>query len=184
MSRNADRMRYLVNDLLDFSRMETGKLKLIKIHFDLCETVKEITQDLSIKAKEKNITLKADVPQDGKIELFADRERIKQVLVNLITNAIKFTQEKGHVTAGCLLKDRKDVELYVKDDGIGIPRDKFNKVFEKFYQIDGSVSRSQPGFGLGLAIVKSIVDAHQGKIYIESEIGKGTKFTVSLALKN
>ena len=180
ISRNSDRMRYLVNDLLDFSRMETGKMKLIKLPFDLCETVREITRDLNLKAQEKKITLKTEIQEKDKIEILADRERIKQVLVNLITNAIKFTPEGGSVTTGCGLKDGRIAEIYVKDSGIGIPKDKFNKIFEKFYQIDGSVSRTQPGFGLGLAIVKSIVEAHESKIYIESEIGKGSKFTVSL----
>ena len=104
------------------------------------------------------------------------------MLVNLITNAIKFTPEGGSVTTGCGLKDGRIAEIYVKDSGIGIPKDKFNKIFEKFYQIDGSVSRTQPGFGLGLAIVKSIVEAHESKIYIESEIGKGSTFTVTLPI--
>jgi len=181
MSRNADRMRYLVNDLLDFSRMETGKVKLVKTRFDLCDTVREISRDLVIKAQEKKIALKADIGPDEKIEVLADKERIKQVLVNLITNAVKFTPEGGSVTTGCSLKDSGKAEFYVRDTGIGIPKDKLDKIFEKFYQIDGSVSRVQPGFGLGLAIVKSIVESHDGSINVESELGGGTKFTVSFA---
>ncbi len=184
MVRNSDRMRYLVNDLLDFSRMETGRIKLVKMPFDLCEVLKEMTNDLAMKAQEKNISLTADIEPGSKIEVLADRERIKQVIANLVTNAIKFTPEGGSVTTGCVLKDPKKVEFYVKDTGKGIPENLFKKIFEKFYQIDGSVSRVQQGFGLGLAIVKSIVESHDGKITVESKLGIGSTFTVSLPAGN
>lgn len=178
--RNIDRMKYLVNDLLDFSRMETGRLKLAVSPFDICQILRDAVFDLAGKAAEKNISLIVEQAQDARIELLADKERIKQVLLNLITNAIKFTPEGGSVKAGCSVKNEKDIEFYVQDTGIGIPADKFDKVFEKFYQVDGSATRSAPGFGLGLAIVKAIVEAHGGVIAIESEMEKGTRFTVSI----
>jgi signal transduction histidine kinase/DNA-binding response OmpR family regulator len=180
ISRNIDRMRYLVNDLLDFSRMETGVIKVTKKPFDINQIIREVTQDLTAKAHEKKIDLKNINSHADKLEVLADRERIKQVLINLIVNAIKFTPEDGEVEVGCSVNKGSDIEFYVKDSGIGIPEDKYDKIFEKFYQVDGSVSRSQQGFGLGLAIVKAIVNAHGGKITVESELGKGARFTVNL----
>jgi signal transduction histidine kinase/DNA-binding response OmpR family regulator len=180
ISRNIDRMRYLVNDLLDFSRMETGIIRVIKKPFDFSQIIRETTQDLAAKAHEKRIDLSFKSFAGEKLEISADRERIKQVLINLIVNAIKFTPEGGTVEVGCSIKNSSDVEFHIKDSGIGIPDDKFNKIFEKFYQVDGSVSRSQQGFGLGLAIVKAIIDAHGGTIKVESELGKGANFIVNL----
>jgi len=180
ISRNIERMRYLVNDLLDFSKMETGVIKVVKKPFDICQIIKETTQDLAARANEKKITLHFENSPDDKMDIMADKERIKQVLINLIVNSIKFTPDGGVVKVGCSVKNGSDTEFYVKDTGIGIPVDKFDKIFEKFYQVDGSVSRAQQGFGLGLAIVKAIIDAHGGEITVESEIDKGSSFTVDL----
>jgi len=180
ISRNIERMRYLVNDLLDFSRMETGIIKVLREPFDICQVIRETAQDLVVRAGEKQITVQCDNSSGEKMDIMADRERIKQVLINLIINSIKFTANGGVVRVGCYAKNGSDVEFYVKDNGIGIPEDKFDKIFEKFYQVDGSVSRVQQGFGLGLAIVKAIIDAHGGKITVESEINKGSSFTVKL----
>lgn len=180
ISRNTDRMRFLVNDLLDFSRMETKRIKIFKMAFDLPAVTREAIQDLHLKADEKKITLTLQHGFPQHLSITADRERIKQVMLNLISNAIKFTHEGGWVTIGCSIGSDTGVHITVADSGIGIPQDKLEKIFEKFYQVDGSVSRNQAGFGLGLAIVKSIVDAHDGRIWAESEPEKGTVFHIVL----
>lgn len=180
ISRNTDRMRFLVNDLLDFSRMETKRIKIFKTVFDLGGLARETLQDLNQKAGEKNISLSLDPGFPGHITVSADHERIKQVMLNLLSNAIKFTEPGGWVRINCSVEGATGLHITVADCGIGIPKDKLEKIFEKFYQVDGSVSRTQAGFGLGLAIVKSIVDAHEGRIWAESELGHGTVFHVVL----
>ncbi|MBN1823694.1 MAG: response regulator [Endomicrobiales bacterium] len=181
INRNIERMRYLVNDLLDFSRMERGGLKLLVRPMDLYQAVVESIQDLSERAKEKEIKIE-NLMSSEKCEIQADKERIKQVLANLITNAIKFTNSGGSVKLDCK-KSGDDIIISVEDSGIGIPKDKLEKVFEKFFQVDGSVSRAQAGFGIGLAIVKSVVEAHAGRAWVESESGRGSKFFVQLPIK-
>ncbi|HBU69991.1 MAG TPA: hypothetical protein DEE98_06350 [Elusimicrobia bacterium] len=180
IKRNSTRMQLLVNDLLDFSRMETNKLNLMPSWFNLKVLIDETLQDLHLRAKEKNIEL-IFKHSDGKIEIFGDNERIKQVIVNLIGNALKFTHSGGEVIISAKIEEGgKTVLLVVSDNGEGIPADKIGRIFEKFFQVDGSVSRTHAGFGLGLAIVKSIVEKHRGAIWAESEKGKGSKFFVRL----
>jgi signal transduction histidine kinase len=180
ITRNIERMRILVNQLLDFSRMETNGFKLMITSFDLSQLIKETIQDFSMKANEKNILL--DAKTDPVIELTADRERVKQIVANLVQNALKFTDEKGSVLVSAHQDSPDTVKITVHDSGIGIPKDKQTRIFEKFYQVDNCGTRSKAGFGLGLAIVKSIIDAHKGTIQVESEPGKGTLFIVSMPL--
>lgn len=179
IDRNTGRMRRLVDDLLDFSRMETGRVKLEKTRFELRPLIEETIKDLVLRAKEKNITVSLEGAA-GANEIYADRERIRQVLVNLVNNAIKFTPEGGSIIVRYANDGNGTTQLSVSDTGVGIPSDKREKIFEKFYQVDGSVSRVQSGFGLGLAIAKSIVQAHDGKIWVESEPGKGSTFHLSI----
>lgn len=181
ISRNSGRMKYLVNDLLDFSRIEKGVLKIELTKFDMSALIKDIVEDFSINAKEKTISLSSECGEVD-IQIVADKERIKQILANLVNNAMKFTREGGWIKIECALKNEENVLISVSDSGIGIEKSKQGKIFEKFYQVDGSVSRSQGGFGLGLSITKSIVEAHKGKIWVESEFGKGSKFNVLLPL--
>jgi len=178
INRNTDRMCRLVNDLLDFSRMETKQLKLLMTRFDMKQIIDETIQEFAFRAKEKNISLNADFASTETF-IVADRERMKQVVTNLVNNALKFTPG-GSIKVSYQLLDKQDFLLTVTDTGIGIPKDKLEKIFDKFYQVDGSASRSHSGFGLGLAIVKSIVDAHNGKIWAESEMNKGTTFFVKM----
>jgi signal transduction histidine kinase/DNA-binding response OmpR family regulator len=179
--RNTERMRFLVNDLLDFSRLETGILKMYYGNVNLKVVIEEVLQDLSFKDKERNILFETDFPEDER-DIIADREKIKQVIVNLVGNAVKFSPDGGIVKTGFHFKDEGHVSIVVANSGAGIPKDKQEKIFDKFYQVDGSASREKPGFGLGLAICKSIVEHHNGKIWVESEEGNGATFIVRIPI--
>ena len=179
INRNTGRMGRLVNDLLDFSRLESKQMKLEPVSFSLDELGNETIEDFAIKAKSKSIELSLHIQNKGMM-INADRERIKQVLVNLIGNALKFTNDGGKIKLEFSKADENAVLIAVSDTGIGIPKDNLKKVFDKFYQVDGSISRSHAGFGLGLSIVKSTVEQHKGKIWVESEAGQGSTFYVQI----
>jgi signal transduction histidine kinase len=174
-------MRTLLNDLLDFSRLESNQLKLSPSKYMLDVQLAETIQDLEMKAHEKDININFQQP-DGHIEVFSDHERIKQVIANLISNSIKFTPEGGKIDVTCE-SDGKTVEFSVSDTGVGIPLDKQSKIFEKFYQVDTSSSRTHGGFGIGLSICKSVVEKHGGEILVSSLPGNGATFTVKLPVQ-
>ncbi|MGA2091508.1 MAG: response regulator [Endomicrobiales bacterium] len=179
ITRNIDRIQYLINDLLDFSRMEHGQLKLVYSFFNLNDVLGEVTQDIELLFKDKHLIITMELPDTVK-DIFGDRDKISQVMTNLMGNAAKFTPENGQITIGYVFTDDVRLLLYVKDSGPGIASDQFEKVFEKFYQIDGSLQREHGGFGLGLAIVKTIIEKHNGKIWVESENGKGASFFIDM----
>jgi len=181
ITRNTERMRTLLNDLLDFSRLESNQLKLSPSKYMLDVQLAETIQDLEMKAHEKDININFQQP-DGHIEVFSDHERIKQVIANLISNSIKFTPEGGKIDVTCE-SDGKTVEFSVSDTGVGIPLDKQSKIFEKFYQVDTSSSRTHGGFGIGLSICKSVVEKHGGEILVSSLPGNGATFTVKLPVQ-
>jgi signal transduction histidine kinase/HD-GYP domain-containing protein (c-di-GMP phosphodiesterase class II) len=174
----AHRLAKIVEDMLDLSRMESGKVEVKKADMDLRKILKEVNQVLLPSARKKYLRL--DLPLEGPpISLSADDGMMKQLFLNLIGNAIKFTPEGGVVTVS--LEDREStVEVSVEDNGIGIPPSKIHRVFDEFYQVDSSSTRRFGGVGLGLAIAKNIVEWHDGRIWAESETGNGAKFTVRL----
>jgi hypothetical protein len=135
------------------------------------------------QADKKSIHLEMEVERDLP-SVYGDREKVEQILTNLIGNAIKFTPEGGRVTVSARLSDRirNAVGISIHDTGIGIPKDQFEKVFEKFHQVESPLHHSAGGTGLGLAITKGLVEAHQGQIWVESEEGKGSRFTFTLPL--
>lgn len=183
VGRNTDRMRLLVNELLDFARLETKQKKLVITRFSLNELIEETIEDFTSRAKEKDISLMFNTSEE-KVDMSTDRERIKQIISNLISNSIKFTSEKGKIEVGYTKRNNGSVLMTVFDNGIGIPKEKQDKIFEKFFQVDGSISRSHAGFGLGLAIVKSAVDVLKGKIWVESKINEGSKFFVLMPINS
>jgi hypothetical protein len=174
----AQRLAKIVEDMLDLSRMEAGKVEVKKADVDLKKTLKDVNQILSPAARKKYIRI--DVPASTEpVMLRADEGMMKQLFLNLVGNAIKFTPEGGQVSIG--VDDREStVEISVKDTGVGIPPSKIHRIFDEFYQVDSSATRRFGGVGLGLAIAKNIVDWHDGKIWAESEAGNGAKFTVRL----
>ncbi len=175
----------LINDILEFSKIEAGKIELERISFNLKSTIHEIIQLLSIKANEKNIELMFNYHSNCPQQIIGDKGKIRQILLNLIGNAIKFT-EKGHVTVDidCTPSDGNvSFHFKIQDTGIGIEKIKIDKLFEAFTQADGSTSRKYGGTGLGLSISKKLVCLMKGEIGIESTLGKGSNFWFNLDLE-
>jgi signal transduction histidine kinase/DNA-binding response OmpR family regulator len=184
VQRNLDRLSKSINALLDFSRMELGRISLNVQPFNLAQIVEALQTTLRSELEKKRITFLAQVPSDLP-PVVADRDKLSQVFENLAINALKFTPEGGRITvsaARCGAPDRPLVEVEVADTGIGIPDGQLGKIFNRFHQVDGSTTRRFGGVGLGLAIVKSILDAHGAGIAVESEIGRGTRFRFTLPL--
>lgn len=171
----SQRLSGLINDILDLSKIEAKKLPINIGEFDLSEFSKN--NSCYAIANEKAIKIINKIPNGIKIK--ADSERFKQVLINLISNAVKYTEPGGKIILSAVKKERS-VEISVQDTGIGIPKDKLDKIFEKFYQAEEYMTREKPGSGLGLTIANEIVKLHGGEINVESEVGKGSTFTVVL----
>jgi len=178
-----NRMIDLVNDLLNVSRIETGKKFVIdKKKMDIVPVVIQAMKDHEVLAKQKNIQLVCEKRPEGKVMLEVDSEKIQQVFHNFISNAIKYSAEGGKVFVGCY--DEGDQYIfYVKDEGVGIPKDQQARIFEKFFRASNVLLTEAEGTGLGLYIAKSIVEGHGGKIWFESVEKKGTAFFMSLPKK-
>jgi len=173
----------LINDMLDFSRLEVRKIKLDNKPFDICGMVKNAGSLIYRQLNNKNISLKCEIDSQIRYKIIGDQLRLKQILLNLLTNAVKFSQtgtirillsqvyEKGNIAG---------ISLAVSDEGIGIPAGRTDEIFEMFHQLDESVSKKHGGAGLGLSIVKGLVELMGGKISVKSEVGKGSCFTVEI----
>lgn len=174
---NIDRLSRIIDNLLDISKIEAGKVELSMGLIDISDIIKQTASSFEAKIKTKGLDLKLDVDRlAGKV--YADPDKITQVLINLIGNAIKFTQ-KGYIEITC--KDKQDsVVCSVSDTGVGISREDLPKVFTKFQQFGRTVGAGEKGTGLGLSIAKGIIDMHHGSIEVKSESGKGTTFTFVL----
>jgi signal transduction histidine kinase len=170
----------LINDVLDFSKIEAGQLTLAINPYSVRDVIQAVVSGTQPLAAEKNLPLKVTVPADLPAAL-GDERRISQVLLNLVGNAIKFT-DSGEVRIEVAAKNG-DLVVSVSDTGPGIPETDREKIFDEFRQAEGSITQKKGGTGLGLAIAKRIVELHGGKIWVESEVGKGSTFTFSLPLK-
>ncbi|MFH0960188.1 MAG: response regulator [Pseudomonadota bacterium] len=176
---SADALLSLINDILDFSKMEAGKFELITTDFSLRDCVGNTMSTLAGQAHSKKLELAFHVPPETQDNLTGDPGRLRQILVNLVGNSIKFT-EKGEVVVNVEPEHESDrgVDLHftVSDTGIGIPSDKIERIFRAFEQVDGSTTREYGGTGLGLAIAAQLVEMMHGKIWVESELGRGSVF--------
>jgi two-component system phosphate regulon sensor histidine kinase PhoR len=177
-AKNLDGLEALVQDLIALSQMETGEVKMVMEPFDLNQLVKEIFEQLEDKADERETKLIQDANQNHIIVL-ADPFRVKQVILNLVDNAIKYGNDKGEVKV-VLEKDKDHVHVYVKDDGPGIAPEHLSRIFDRFYRVEKSRSKEKGGSGLGLSIVQKIIEAHNSKVSVTSKIGKGTIFAFKL----
>jgi DNA-binding response OmpR family regulator/two-component sensor histidine kinase len=194
MERNAQRLLRLINQLLDLSKLEAGGMKLQASKQNIVSFVKGIARSFESSAGKRDITLAVEVDAE-EIEMYFDRDKLEKVLVNLLSNAFKFTPEGGRVVVSL----RRDVQsstslstrlnvltdwlvMTVVDTGIGIPKDQLDRVFDRFYQVDASQKREQEGSGIGLALTKELIELHCGSIHVTSEEGRGTTFTVRLPL--
>lgn len=176
--KESDRLQSLLQDLLDLSKIEHDEFILNKQQFCINELLQDIYVLLARKAKEKRIQLTFHLSEKP-VLLNGDFHRLKQVFINLITNAIAYTAQDGEVTIR-LIEKQHDVVVKVSDTGIGMKEEELPRIFERFYRIDKARSRDSGGTGLGLAIVKHLVEAHDGEITVQSEVGIGTEFTVKL----
>ena len=178
-AKSLDSLESLVQDLLMLSHIETGEIKMKMEEQDLVAIAKDVLEELEDLAQKKKVKLKFDEPKKKGFVL-ADSKWIHQVITNLVSNAIQYTQEEGKVTVRFDIT-KKNVELVVVDNGAGIPPEHIDRIFERFYRVDKSRSREQGGTGLGLAIVKHILEGHQTKAEVKSEIGKGSEFSFKLS---
>jgi signal transduction histidine kinase len=175
---HTNRLENIIDDLLSLSELELSKDCLNKSEFNLRKLVDEVTLGFGYALDSKRHSLSMDLQGDD-FRVKADRDKVEQVIVNLIDNAIKYTNEAGQINI-FLIEHQSEITLIVKDNGIGIPEEDVNRVFERFYRVDKARSRKLGGTGLGLGIAKHIVLAHNGQIDIESEVKKGTKVLVRL----
>jgi two-component system phosphate regulon sensor histidine kinase PhoR len=177
IERNTQRLDLLIQDLLTISALESGRLKLNLQPLELRPLADKVLADLHAKAENKNVSLVNRLPE---FAINADVNRLDQVFANLVDNAIKYGHSEGSVTVGGKKLDDGRLEIFVRDDGPGIPAESLDRVFERFYRVDKARSRDQGGTGLGLSIVKHIVQAHGGEVRCESELGKGATFFFTL----
>ncbi|GAB4158745.1 MAG: ATP-binding protein [Winogradskyella sp.] len=179
-SKGVERLTYIIKDLDMITKLEVGDLSLNKEHFDIVKLVQNVFELFEMKAAKKRITLTFDMDYPNPIMVYADIERIQQVLTNLIVNSIKYGREKGttEVSIENLIKNK--VIVRVTDNGEGIKKENLPRLFERFYRVDKSGSRKEGGSGLGLSIVKHIIEAHEEKMYVESELGVGSEFSFTL----
>jgi two-component system phosphate regulon sensor histidine kinase PhoR len=178
IKRHTDRLTFLIDDLLQLSQLESGRIQLRREPVDLRELVGKQCEDFAVRAADRGMTLTNLVPVD--LVIPADSGRLEQVFSNLIDNSIKYGRQGGKIEVGGEREDAQRVKLWVEDDGPGIPADSRSRVFERFYRVDRARSREAGGTGLGLSIVKHIVQAHGGHVSVESELGKGTRFHFTL----
>ncbi len=176
--RSVDRQTRMVDDLLDISRIESNKMRYNMADISLQETVDHCLEDISALFGSKGIDIDLDIPDDLSL-VYADRDRLIQVFVNLLGNAIKFTQEGGNVSISASEKG-EFVEVRIKDNGPGMDEAQLEMIFDKFYQIDSTLTRKVGGSGLGLAITKGIIEGHGGSITVESTLGEGSEFILLL----
>lgn len=179
-NKGVERLIYIIKDLDMITKLEVGDLNLQREDFDIIELVENVFELLEIKAAKNQISLTFDRPYHEPIMVNADREKMEQVISNLVVNSIKYGREGGTTEVGIenLIKDK--LILRVTDNGEGISEENLPRLFERFFRVDKSGSRKEGGSGLGLAIVKHIVEAHNEKIYVESQIGVGSEFSITL----
>ena len=179
-NKGVDRLIYIVKDLDLITKLEVGDLNLRKEKFDIIDLIQSVFDLLEMKTEKKNIVLTFDMDYCEPIYVFGDKDKIQQVVTNLLVNSIKYGHPEGttEVSVENLIKNK--VIIRVTDNGEGIPQQHIPRLFERFYRVDKSGSRSEGGSGLGLSIVKHIIEAHKEKIYVESEIGVGSEFSFTL----
>ena len=205
IKRNAVRLLGLVNQLLDISKLESGNMKLEATPRNIIPFLKGLVLSFTSYAERKRITLKISSIED-EIIVYLDKDKFEKIITNILSNAFKFTPEGGSIEVGVslhpefisgshsdvdyssrtkipkLVRNERFVKITISDTGIGIPADRIDKIFDRFYQVDGSHTREHEGTGIGLSLTKELVEVHKGKIEVESEPGKGSTFTISFPL--
>ena len=182
-SKNADRLVTLINDLDEITRLESGEQLLFKQNFIIQDQIREVYDTLVIKTQQKQITTSIKKGCETPITVFADKEKIRQVLINLVENSTKYGKQNGSIIASIYKTDNRHVLVEISDDGIGIEKDHLPRIFERFYRTDSARSRDKGGTGLGLAICKHIIEAHDQTIHVRSTPDVGTTIGFTLELR-
>ncbi len=180
MTRNIQRLLNMVNEMIEFSRMEIRGVKLERKVFNVKNLLNESVDFVIPRSVAKGVKIINNSSSVDDVYIWGDKEKLDQVLGILLNNAVKFTDSGGEVGVELKVTNKGDIEVSVWDTGIGIPKEFHEKIFEKFFQVDSAPSRKYEGTGIGLAIAKEIVEAHGGKILVESKVGKGSKFTLKI----
>jgi two-component system phosphate regulon sensor histidine kinase PhoR len=178
--KGVERLSFIVTDLAMISRLESGDLKLNKTAFNIINTIQNVLDSLEIKANLKNLKMGFNKNYDIPIFVFADEERIEQVLQNLINNAVNYTNNDTEITISIQYHNENKIQIDITDKGDGISQEDQVRLFERFYRVEKSRSRDQGGTGLGLSIVKHILEAHQEIVFVNSELEKGATFSFTL----
>jgi two-component system phosphate regulon sensor histidine kinase PhoR len=179
-TKGIERLAQLAQDLDQISKLESGTMPLVQEHFVIQDLVKDVYEELMLKAKERQMKLSIKKGTEQAIMVHADKQKIKQVVVNLVENAIKYNKEGGHITTGFYTIDEGSIYIEVSDDGPGIAAHHLPRIFERFYRADRSRSRDIGGTGLGLAIVKHIIEAHGQTVNVRSKVDIGSSFGFTL----
>ncbi len=179
-AKSLDNLDALIHDLLTLSQIETGEIKMHMEHFDIVRTAHEVIDQLENKVEKKGLTIGFDREYSQPIFVHADAERIYRVLMNLVSNSVKYT-DKGNIQVG-IETEENEVKVFIRDTGVGIPPDDLSRIFERFFRVDKSRSKEGGGTGLGLAIVKHILEAHDTKVSVISTVKKGSIFSFRLPI--
>jgi len=181
VKKSSENLLVIINDILDLSKIEAGKMELEKIPFRLSEQIQQVHDTLRFKAEEKGILFETKIADDVPDVLIGDPSRLNQILINLSGNSIKFTGKgKVRINVEKVPETETSMKFRVSDTGIGIPKDKLEELFAEFQQVDASTSRKYGGTGLGLSISKTLVEMQNGKIEVSSEEGKGSEFSFTI----
>ncbi|NFA61918.1 PAS domain-containing sensor histidine kinase [Clostridium sporogenes] len=178
IKQNCYRLMKLINNLLDTTKLDSGYLKLNLVNYNIVSLIEEITLSVASYAESKGINIIFDTDVEEKI-IAVDPDKIERIILNLLSNAIKFTSPEGNIFVN--IKDAEEhIHIHVKDTGVGMPSDKLESIFERFFQIDKTLKKNKEGTGIGLHLVKSFVEMHKGDVTINSELEKGTEFIIKL----
>lgn len=176
----SERLHRLITDILHLSKIEQHQLPFHPEPLNVTGVIYETIDTIQEEINKKQLTIK--LPNQKPVIIDAEKDRLQQIILNLVANAVTYTPDKGTIEIGIVEKDDQ-IELTVKDTGIGISKEELPRIFERFYRVDKARSRNSGGTGLGLAIVKHLVESHHGSIQVDSEEGKGTLFTITLPKK-
>ncbi len=179
-TKGIQRLVQLADDLDQISKLESGKIPIVQESFVIQELVKDVYEEMMLKARDRNIDMLIKKGTEAGITVYADKQKVKQVIVNLVENALKYGNEGGAITTGFYQMDEGRVYVEVSDDGPGIAEHHLSRIFERFYRADRSRSREIGGTGLGLAIVKHIIEAHGQTVTVRSKVGVGSSFGFTL----
>jgi len=182
-SKNVERLVNLINDLDEISKLERGELVIYKQNFIIQELIRETFESLSLKAEQRKVRFSIKKGCETPLTVFADKEKVRQVITNLLENSIKYGKENGNITASMYKTDGKHILVEISDDGIGISEKHLSRIFERFYRTEEGRSRDVTGSGLGLAICKHIIEAHGQTIHVRSTENIGTTIGFTLEAK-